>query len=85
MPWNYRVMSRNYAVPGSNEPETVFEIHEVYFDLDKETSEETRLSPTVDPITPGSDSLEGLRWELEHMLAALDRPVLAYEEDAVSG
>jgi hypothetical protein len=28
-----------------------------------------------------ADSVEGLRWELEHMLAALDKPVLPYNEE----
>jgi hypothetical protein len=36
---------------------------------------------TVDGIAPGSLDIEGLRWELEHMLASLDKPIIEDNED----
>jgi hypothetical protein len=36
---------------------------------------------TKDEIAPASESLEGLKWVLEQMLKALDKPVLEDSDD----
>jgi hypothetical protein len=61
MSWNYRVIRRPDGLG----------IHEVYY------SEDGRpISWTQDTVEPYGDSPEELRADLEHMLRALDKPIL---------
>jgi hypothetical protein len=91
--WNHRVMRRNY-VNSIGETETMLEIHEVYYGSDGKVTSytENMIAPNhpedgYGEAGTGKDGLECLRWELEQMLAALDKPVLDYagetEGDAV--
>lgn len=51
-------------------------IHEVYY------SESGEPHGWADEITPYSDEgLDGLRWVLEQMIKALDKPILEYKEE----
>jgi hypothetical protein len=73
MTWNHRVVRRVYPDAAKSE-EVLYSIHECYYD------ENGKLDMmTEDGIDPVGDDLEGLRWTLEHMLAALDKPVVDYE------
>lgn len=64
--WDYRVVRR--VVDG----EVVFGIHEGYYGLGEVGS----TAWTADPVTIVADSVEGLRTELGHVVAALERPVI---------
>ena len=64
--WSHRAMKRNNGE---------FAIVETYFD------EEGNIEGwTVDNIAPVGDDLDELRWTLEEMLKACDKPVLIEEE-----
>lgn len=77
MVWNHRVVRRDFG--GG---EVHYSIHEVYYD---EPNGPPR-SCTMEPVAPYAESVEkndedqGLRWVLERMLAALDKPVLDWDE-----
>lgn len=62
MSWNYRV----------SEEEGEFFIREVYYDKDGKPD-----LHSVFAIAPSGESLEDLRWDLEAMLAALDKPIIS--------
>jgi hypothetical protein len=64
--WNYRVMLH----PDLAGDEVYSAIHEVYYDGDKVTGW------TQTPATPGG---EDVRWVLERMAEALDKPVLNFK------
>jgi hypothetical protein len=69
MSWNYRVVRTTEGDPES------FAIYEVFYD--DQGQPEAR---TEQPSYPAGETLEELRHDLQHYLAALDHPVL---EDAV--
>ena len=77
--WNHRVVRRTteHVLGGKTFAETVYGIHEVH--SSEEDPDRIGLW-TVDPVDVVCSDLEGLRWTLEHMLAALDKPVLDYED-----
>lgn len=76
MSWNHRVVRRVYP-----DAEVLYEIHEVYYNPDG-----TVDMMTVDGIDPIGEDLAGLRWTLEHMLRALEKPVLDYDtREEISG
>ena len=80
MSWNYRVIYHppsKYTV-GEKEfdGEEYLAIHEVYYDKNKEDSVTEGEIITGDE---GKDSLLSLKWILKHMLEALDKPILDYE------
>lgn len=86
MSWEYRVMrqTHKWTVAKVEKSKYVYQIHEVYYHLDENNKIET--SWTVNPIEAYScpepedkDKLEGMRWQLEKMLEALDKPILDYE------
>ncbi|HEY6554046.1 MAG TPA: hypothetical protein VI669_11880 [Vicinamibacteria bacterium] len=59
-------------------------IHEVYYrsnDVDDLTVPVHETSYTIDPVGVISDDVEGLRWNLQKMLEALDKPVLDYSDE----
>lgn len=70
--WNHRVVRREY--PEAVEDERVsYQIHEAHY-------EDGRcVAITVEPIAAYGADLDELRWVLERMLAALDKPILDYE------
>lgn len=68
--WNHRVVRREHVDTG----EVTFAIHEAHYD-------EVKVEAvTSEPIDVSGESVDDLRWVLEHMLKALDKPVLNYEE-----
>ena len=74
MSWNFRVVRRVWPEHGA---EVEYAIHEAYYG---EAGEAKVEGLTVDAVDPHSDTLEGLRWCLEQMLKALDKPVLEYDD-----
>jgi len=50
-------------------------LFEVYYD---DAGKPTNI--TRDPVAPGGDTLEEVRSDLEHMLDALKKPVLNYDD-----
>lgn len=70
MHWNYRVIRSHCA------GDYVYQIHEVYYSPDGAPG-----SWTENPIAPLGETPLELRSELEHMLRALDKPVLEVDRD----
>ena len=64
MSWEYRVIRE---VAGKTTHWYTYYIGEVYTDP---------FGMTQEPIAPGGDSLDELRRDLQHMLSALDKPML---------
>ena len=81
MSWNYRVILHKAGQLEEN-PDLKWKeylaIHEVYYD-----ENEVPESATKDPITitgeEGKDSLVSIKWVLEGMLMALQKPILDYD------
>ena len=69
MSWNHRLMKMKDG------EDDFYQIHEVYYD--KEGNVE---SYTKNGVTVGGNDIEEVKWVLLKMLAALDKPVLDYEE-----
>jgi hypothetical protein len=76
MPWNFRVLRHLSPPIGAVEQEPTFAIHEVYFDKGKEA---TPHSCATGSVTLSSDNVDGLRWMLEQMAKALDKPIIDYD------
>ena len=72
MSWNHRTFKSIYNYEYSNEPETLFEIREVFYD---ENGDISNIAETPDVI---ADSLEGLKWTLNKMLESCDKPIIDY-------
>lgn len=80
MSWNHRVFKEKYA-----EDWYGYSIREVYYHMggicnQKKKGKQCTHKPTAytkEAITPGSETLEGLRQELTWMLQALDQPILS--------
>ena len=70
MSWNYRVM-REISMD-----EEILTIREVYYEPDKETLRAYSFEPNYPMSTEG---LDGLRWTLQAMLEALDKPIVEPE------
>lgn len=81
MTWNYRVVRKRWRYPESmrdkldGEVHDFLAVHEVYYD-----SEGKPFNCTVEPRPVSGENVGALRWQLEHMLKALDEPVLNYDE-----
>ena len=69
MSWNHRVMKMKDG------EDDFYQIHEVFYD--KEGNVE---SYTKNGVTVGGNNIEEVKWVLQEMLAALEKPVLDYEE-----
>ena len=69
MSWNHRLMKMKDG------EDDFYQIHEVFYD--KEGNVE---SYTKNGVTVGGNDIEEVKWVLREMLAALDKPVLDYEE-----
>ena len=67
--WNYRVIQHK------TDAGCAYVIHEVHYDADGQP-----VGVTVDPTWPAGDTLEDLRQDLAAYAAALDKPVLEYDE-----
>jgi hypothetical protein len=66
MSWRHRIVHRTYTHK-NGEIEHIYGIHECYTDP---------YGWTENPVDVSSDTVEGLRWVLEHMLKALDEPII---------
>lgn len=71
MSWNYRVL-RHDGVDGP-----YYQVQEVYF----EEGDAVPHSWSAGPASVGGENLDEMRTVLDRMAAALDKPVLAIEED----
>lgn len=73
MSWNYRVVHETEAISGPDEIEIedVFTIREIYYDANGEPE-----MWSADPCSPQGDNLASLREDIDHMLRALDQPVI---------
>ena len=69
MSWNHRLMKMKDG------EDDFYQIHEVHYDKDGEVKGYTKNGATV-----GGNNIEEVKWVLREMLAALDKPVLDYEE-----
>ena len=69
MSWNHRVMKMKDG------EDDFYQIHEVFYD--KEGNVE---SYTKNGVTVGGKDIGEVKWVLREMLAALEKPVLDYEE-----
>lgn len=71
--WNYRIMAR--AVAG----EIQFAFHEVHYEND------IPIACTENPVYPSSvdenieDPIDSIKWQLNAMKLALDKPVINYD------
>lgn len=74
MSWNHRVCKSVYNHEYLDEPETLFEIREVFYD---ENGDISAIAEEPDVI---ADSLEGLKWTLNKMLESCDKPIIDYNK-----
>lgn len=72
MGWNYRITKRIYNHKYLHEPETLFEIREVFYD---ENGDISGMAETPDVI---AHSIEDLKWTLNKMLESCDKPTIDY-------
>lgn len=82
MSWNYRVIyhppSKVKVGDKTFEQEEYLAIHEVYYDENDNPDGETE--DCILCGDEGKDSLLSLKWKLEQMGKALEKPILNYEE-----
>lgn len=67
--WNHRVVKHTH------EDEEAYHVHEAYYD-----DSGNATSITANPVAPMGGTVDELRAELELFKAALDKPVLSYED-----
>jgi len=83
--WNYRVMRHEPDAPDAadGKREVWYAIHEVFYQTDSADDRSVDASETrytEDPVAVVADDVDEMRWVLEQMLAALDKPILEYRE-----
>lgn len=71
--WNHRVIKKTHRSKFGDE--LIFQIVEAHYE-DGVAVDAIPSGVTVDAITPQGDTLAELKWELEHMLKACEKPVL---------
>lgn len=72
MSWNYRVIK--HVAPKTNE--VFLQLHEVYYsDQDSEPN-----GVTIDAVTVGGETTDEIKWVLEKMAEALEKPILDYSD-----
>jgi hypothetical protein len=72
MHWNYRVI-RHQSISARGEHDCWLAIHEAYYPDD---SSDIPNGYTEEPVPVAGEDLEELRWKLERMLEALEKPIL---------
>ncbi len=72
MAWPYRVVKTVTKIP-LGDIDISYGIHEVYYD---ENGDIVNISESL--AHPLSDDLEGLKWSLERMMEACNKPVIDY-------
>jgi len=65
MAWNHRILAHE-----ESSGEVYFQLHEVYYKKDKP------IVHTVDPITVGGENLESIKFILNKMQEAIEKPIL---------
>jgi len=70
MSWNHRVVKRVHNHKYLVEPETLYEIREVFYDDNGDIS---GISETPDVI---AHSVEDLKWTLNKMRESCDKPII---------
>lgn len=70
MHWNHRVCKQTYK-PGTPDEEVSYGIHEVYYNDKKEICATSETA-----INLVADDLEGIKWQLEHMMECLGKDVV---------
>jgi len=81
MSWNYRVVKNINKIPDllrKNNPDVgefdiFYTIHDVYYDDNKDIANIGRESPVI------GDDIQELRWTLQRMREACDKPVINYD------
>jgi len=68
--WNHRIRKRII----SGEP--WYDVVEAHYESHKNAENNEECCYTEDGIAPGGSDIEELKWELEHMLAALNKPII---------
>lgn len=71
MTWNHRVVRTV-----SRDGEVLLALHEAFYAEGAEVPE----SITEEPVAVLGDDISGLRWTLENMLRALEKPILSYDD-----
>lgn len=85
MTWNYRIVSRanSDTSDGAQDKTVSYAIHEAYYD---QPDDETPHSITLEPVNvltylgEAECPKDALRWVLERMLEALEKPVLDFDD-----
>ena len=72
MSWNYRIVKRIHHHKYFHEPETLYEIREVYYD---ENGDISHIAEMPDVI---GNSIEELKWTLHKMTESCDKSVIDY-------
>lgn len=72
MSWNYRITTRLHTHPYLHEPETLYEIREVYYDEDGGI---ISMSENSDII---GHSLQEVKDTLRRMIECCDKPIIDY-------
>jgi hypothetical protein len=80
MGWNHRILKRRLKTP-SGKRETYYSVREVYYDSPK--NPDCPTSYTAEDIDVGSDTLEGVRWQLIMMLAATYKPCVVLRGEKI--
>lgn len=75
MPWNYRIVKKNVYLGKCSDAKVQFGIHETYYN-----ENDIPTAITTDYMAPYGETLEELKSDLEHMLAALEKPILYWED-----
>jgi hypothetical protein len=77
MSWSYRVVKQVTKIP-LGDTDISYGIHTVYTD---ENGVIVNISEK--PSYPISDDMDGLKWNLESMMLAVDKPVIDYNTGEV--
>jgi hypothetical protein len=78
--WNHRIRKRVIPRIEGYEATVWYDIVEAHYDSHEDADNNKISGWTVDGIAPGGETIEDLKWELEHMLAALSKPILEDSE-----
>jgi len=70
MSWDYRIIQKQ-SLRDETENGIYYEVHEAYYN-----SEDELCLISKEPISPYGMSLDGLKWTLEFMRKACDKPIL---------
>lgn len=73
MSWNYRVFKRIHNHKYLPEPETLYEIREVFYDNSGKVNGWSEMPDVI------ADSLDGLKWTLNKMMEGCDKLIIDYD------